>query len=435
MCANATRLPTQGAPLAVSRDDATAILAAVRDAVAYIEFAPNGTVLDANSHFLETVGHPREDVIGQHHRMFCDPAYVRSMEYRQFWQQLAAGESHAGTFPRVTRAGETIWLEATYFPVRDARGEVYKVVIIASNVTGKMETLHDQAAVFEALDRSQAVIEFTPDGTILKANDNFLQAVGYPLEHIQGQHHRMFCDDAFYRENPNFWRDLAGGRFMSGKFRRFKSSGEEIWLEATYNPILDDQGRTVKVIKFATDITASVHMAERTREASAIACEMAQKTADGAQRGEASLEANATNSEQIRQHVAETKSAIDRLNAEARSIESIIETIRSVAETTKMLSLNAAIEAARAGEQGRGFAVVAQEVRKLASDTRDATSQIAEVIHGNLQGTQAIAERIDTVNKVAEQGRQQVLSVQQIMAEIREGASHVVQSVSSIPRI
>ncbi|WP_019024421.1 MULTISPECIES: PAS domain-containing methyl-accepting chemotaxis protein [unclassified Thioalkalivibrio] len=434
MFARIARLPTKGARTPVTPTDTSAILGAIRDAVAYIEFTPDGTVLEANSNFLDTVGHSREAVVGQHHRMFCDAAYARSIEYRQFWRQLASGNSHAGTFPRITRAGNTIWLEATYFPVRDADGEVYKVVKIASDVTAKMETLQDQAAVFEALDRSLAVIEFTPDGTILKANDNFLQAVGYRLQEIQGQHHRMFCDDDFYRQNPNFWQELARGRFMSGKFRRFKSSGEELWLEATYNPILDEQGRTVKVVKFATDITTSVHMAERTREASAIACEMAQKTADGAKRGEASLEANVANSEQIRQQVAQTKSAIDQLNAEARNIESIIETIRNVAETTKMLSLNAAIEAARAGAQGHGFAVVAQEVRKLASSTRDATSQIAEVIHGNLQSTQGIAERIDTVNQVAEQGRQQVLSVQQIMAEIREGASHVVESVSSIPR-
>ncbi|WP_019594170.1 PAS domain S-box protein [Thioalkalivibrio sp. ALM2T] len=410
-----------------------AVLDAVREAVAYIEFTPRGQVLDTNELFLKTIGHPREDVIGQHHRMFCSPEYARSLQYRDFWRRLAAGESHTGTFPRVTRTGETIWLEATYFPVRDTQGQVEKIAKIAYDVTEKQEQLRDQAAVFTALDRSMAVIEFTPEGEILKANDNFLQAVGYNLDDIHGQHHRIFCDDTFYRDHPDFWERLAQGQLMSGKFRRLKANGQELWLEATYNPILDQQGQVEKVIKFATDITASVHTAQRTREASAVAHDMAQKTAASARNGEESLRLNAQHTDQIRTEVREAQEAVERLNAEARDIESIIETIRTVAETTRMLSLNAAIEAARAGEQGRGFAVVAQEVRKLAANTREATTRIAEVLNGNLERTREIAERIGTVREVAEQADAQVQAVQGIVSEIREGANLVVESVSSIP--
>ncbi|WP_038054084.1 PAS domain-containing methyl-accepting chemotaxis protein [Thioalkalivibrio sp. ALJ1] len=411
----------------------TPVLEAIREAVAYIEFTPRGQILEANDLFLKTVGHAREAVLGQHHRMFCSPEYARSMPYRDFWRRLATGEPQSGTFPRVTHDGETLWLEATYFPVRNAQGQVEKIAKIAYDVTEKQEQLRDQAAVFTALDRSMAVIEFTPGGEILKANDNFLEAVGYRREEIQGQHHRLFCDDAFYREHPDFWERLARGRFVSGKFRRLKASGEELWLEATYNPILDPQGRVEKVIKFATDITASVHTAQRTREASSVAHDMARKTAESAHNGEESLRLNAQHTDQIRTEVRAAQDAVERLNAEARDIESIIETIRTVAETTRMLSLNAAIEAARAGEQGRGFAVVAQEVRRLAANTREATTRIAEVLNGNLDRTREIAARIDTVRSVAEQAGTQVKAVQDIVNEIREGANLVVESVSSIP--
>ncbi|AKJ95475.1 chemotaxis protein [Thioalkalivibrio versutus] len=411
-----------------------AVLDAIREAVAYIEFTPRGQILDTNELFLKTIGHPREDVIGQHHRMFCSPEYARSLQYRDFWRRLAAGESHTGTFPRVTRTGETIWLEATYFPVRDTQGQVEKIAKLAYDVTEKQEQLRDQAAVFTALDRSMAVIEFTPEGEILKANENFLQAVGYNLDDIRGQHHRIFCDETFYRDHPDFWERLAQGQLMSGKFRRLKANGQELWLEATYNPILDQQGRVEKVIKFATDITVSVHTAQRTREASAVAHDMARKTADHARSGEDSLRLNAQHTVQIRAEVTSTQEAVERLNAEARNIESIIETIRTVAETTRMLSLNAAIEAARAGEQGRGFAVVAQEVRKLAASTSEATTRIAEVINSNLERTREIADRIDTVREVAEQADAQVQTVQGIVDEIRDGANLVVESISSIPR-
>ncbi|WP_018876349.1 PAS domain S-box protein [Thioalkalivibrio sp. ALE31] len=426
--------PSRADAAAASDAPANPVLDAIREAVAYIEFTPRGQVLDANERFLQAVGHNREDVIGQHHRMFCSPEYARSLEYRDFWRRLAAGESRAGTFPRVTRSGETLWLEATYFPVRDAHGRVEKVAKLAYDVTERQAQLRDQAAVFTALDRSMAVIEFTPDGVILKANDNFLRAVGYDLDAIRGQHHRMFCDEAFYRDHPDFWERLAYGQLMSGKFRRLTASGEELWLEATYNPILDEHGRVEKVIKFATDITASVHTAERTREATAVAHEMAQKTAEHARRGADSLQQNARHTEQIRSEVSGTQEAVERLNAEARNIESIIETIRTVAETTRMLSLNAAIEAARAGEQGRGFAVVAQEVRKLAANTSEATTRIAEVINGNLERTREIGERIETVREIAEQADAQVQTVQGIVDEIHDGANLVVESVASIPR-
>jgi len=415
--------------------ETSAVLDAVKSSVAYIEFSPQGNIIEANDHFLSTVGYGRDTVVGAHHRMFCDPAYVTSGEYRSFWDKLRRGESHAGTFPRRRANGERLWLEATYFPVTDAMGQVVKVVKIASDVTKRHEQMRDQGAVFQALDRSMAVISFTPEGEILDANRNFLDTVGYTAEEVRGRHHRIFCDDAFYRDNPRFWEELADGRFMSGKFRRVRSDGSEVWLEATYNPILDGQGRTVKVIKFASDITESVHAAHKIQDASAVAYTMAQQTADNASRGSESLSASVQTSGQIRQLIDEARAVIDKLNAESKSIETIVATISGVAAQTNLLALNAAIEAARAGEQGRGFAVVADEVRQLAARTSKATEEIAKVIHGNLERTADIVTRIEHVSEAAEKGRLQVVSVENIVAEIRDGATHVVELVSSIPKV
>ena len=411
---------------------ARAVIEAVRDSVTYIEFAPDGTIRDANERFLETVGRARSDLIGAHHRILCDADYAASTAYRTFWDRLRLGESHSGTFPRRRANGERLWLEATYFPVRGEQGEVNRVVKIASDVTARAEQLRDHEAVFDALDRSMAVISFTPSGEILDANRNFLDAVGYSLDEVRGRHHRMFCDEAFYRDNPDFWERLAGGAFRSGRFRRRRSNGDELWLEATYNPVFDHDGNVEKVIKFATDVTAAVHAAEQTRDASALAYSTAQQTADIAARGADSLRTSIETSEQIRELIAEAKGVIGNLDAESKNIETIVATISAVADQTNLLALNAAIEAARAGEQGRGFAVVADEVRQLAARTSTATTEIAEVIHGNLEFTGDIVQRIERASRVADLGREQVRSVEAIVAEIHEGATHVLDSVSSI---
>ncbi|MCL7750086.1 PAS domain-containing methyl-accepting chemotaxis protein [Guyparkeria hydrothermalis] len=411
-----------------------AVLDAVRDSVAYIEFSPDGHVLDVNARFLETVGRSRGEVIGAHHRLFCDDDYAASTAYQRFWEILRSGESHSGTFPRVTAGGDRLWLEATYFPVKSADGRVERVVKIASDVTERAEELREHEAMFKALDRSMAVISFTPDGTIIDANRNFLDTVGYSREQVRGKHHRMFCDDAFYREHPDFWSELADGAFRSGRFRRYRANGAEVWLEATYNPIFDEDGRVEKVIKFATDVTEAVLAAEQTRDASSVAYSTAQQTADIAARGADSLRTSIETSEQIRDLIAEAKAVIGNLNDESKNIETIVATISAVADQTNLLALNAAIEAARAGEQGRGFAVVADEVRQLAARTSAATGEIAEVIRGNLDYTGDIVQRIENASRVADLGREQVRSVEAIVEEIREGASHVLDSVSSIPR-
>ena len=233
---------------------------AIHRSQAVIEFELDGTIITANDNFLETVGYRLEEIQGRHHSLFIDPALGASAEYKQFWADLKEGQSKSGEFQRFGKGGREIWIEASYNPILDADLLPFKVVKYAVDVTKRKQENADLSGQLEAISKSQAVIEFNLDGTIITANDNFVKTVGYRLEEIKGQHHRLFVspDYANSPEYAQFWRDLSNGQHSSGRYQRFGKGGEEIWIEASYNPILDQNGRPFKVVKFATDITESV---------------------------------------------------------------------------------------------------------------------------------------------------------------------------------
>lgn len=225
---------------------------------AMIHFMPDGTILEANENFLSVMGYSLEEIEKKHHRMFLDPAYAASEAYRSFWKDLARGEFKSGEFMRVTKSGAEVWIQATYNPVRDSNGNVYRIVKFATDITKEKMKSADAQGQLTAIHRSQAVIHFDLDGTILEANDNFLKAVGYTLDEIKGRHHSIFVasDERETQDYKAFWKQLGAGRFMAGDFKRIAKGGDEIWIHATYNPILDAAGRPFKVVKFASDITA-----------------------------------------------------------------------------------------------------------------------------------------------------------------------------------
>ncbi|MEM1355085.1 MAG: methyl-accepting chemotaxis protein [Planctomycetota bacterium] len=238
--------------------DYTGQVEAIRRSQAVIEFELDGTITFANENFLQTVGYRLDEIVGKHHRMFADPEYAASAEYQQFWDRLARGEFFSGEFRRLGKGGKEIWIQASYNPILDESNKPFKVVKYASDITEQKLASADSAGQINAIGKSQAVIEFTPDGTILNANDNFLGAVGYTLAEIQGQHHRIFCDPAYTKtpEYSQFWAKLAGGEYEAGEFKRFGKDGSEIWIQASYNPIMDMSGKVFKVVKYASDITA-----------------------------------------------------------------------------------------------------------------------------------------------------------------------------------
>ena len=447
--------------------DARAKCAALDKSQAVIEFAPDGTIITANQNFLNTVGYSLAEIRGKHHAMFLIPTERESADYKGFWPALARGEFSTGQFRRVAKGGREIWLEASYNPLTDGRGRVYKVVKYATDITASKAAAADMMGKLQAISRSQAVIEFELDGTIITANENFLTVMGYRLEEIVGKHHAMFADpadrdSAAYRA---FWAKLGSGEYEAGQFRRLGKEGREVWIEATYNPILDASGRPWKVVKFATDITArkqenarlatgfesGVQRLVRDVAGSAAGMEQtAQSMAAAAEQSNQQAAMVAAAAEQLSGSVAEIArqigdssgvigSAVDEakrseamvaeLVAAAEKIGQVTKIISEIAAQTNLLALNATIEAARAGEAGKGFAVVASEVKNLASQTAKATEEIAQQIQEIQESSGATASAIRQIGTVIDQvnGISSSISdaVEQQSAATREIAANI----------
>ncbi len=246
----------------MEQQELQAVTAALNRVQAVIEFDLQGRILHANENFLQTVGYRLDEIQGQHHRMFCEPDYTASNAYRDFWAKLGRGEFDSGEYKRLGKGGREVWIRASYNPVFDANGVAYKVIKFATDVTADRTRQAEFEGKVRAMDIAQAVIEFNLDGTVITANDNFLKTLGYSLDEIRGKHHRMFCEQDYAAGNEyrDFWAKLNRGEFDAGRYKRIGRGGREIWIQATYNPILDANGRPYKVVKFATDITQQVEL-------------------------------------------------------------------------------------------------------------------------------------------------------------------------------
>ena len=224
---------------------------------AVIEFDLEGSILTANDNFLNAMGYSLSEIKGQHHRLFVDSEYARSSDYKAFWQRLGQGKFDSGEYKRLAKGGKEIWIQASYNPVFDENNKPVKVIKFATDITKQKLQTADFAGQIDAISKSQAVIEFNMDGTIITANDNFLNAVGYSLDEVKGQHHSMFAEPEYANgsEYQQFWQQLNKGKFDAGEYKRLGKGGKEIWIQASYNPIFDMNGKPFKVVKYATDIT------------------------------------------------------------------------------------------------------------------------------------------------------------------------------------
>lgn len=467
---------------------AKAVLAALGRSLAIIEFDTSGKILSANENFCTAMGYTADQVIGKHHSMFCEPSYANSDDYRQFWKNLAAGRFDKRQYKRIANGGQEVWIEASYNPVM-AGGSVKSVVKLATVITETKRKASEDAGKLEAISRVQAIIEFTPTGDIITANQNFLDAVGYKLEEIQGKHHRIFCEDSV-RNDPSyneFWRTLAGGTFTAAEYKRLSKSGKPIWIQASYNPIFDENGKVFKIVKYATDVTdrvvavddlaasltalangdltgtisvpftptlervrhdlnasleklqgamrdvakstssitmgareisdATDNLARRTEQqaaaleqTSAALHEITRTVAQNAERAEESgrLVANTkADAEQSGLIVGKAIDAMGRISQSSSEIGNIIGVIDDIAFQTNLLALNAGVEAARAGEAGKGFAVVAQEVRELAQRSANAAKEIKTLINTSAsqvkEGVDLVGETGNALSKIVGQ--------------------------------
>lgn len=237
--------------------DASAYIEAISRVQAVIEFDLKGNILTANDNFLQTLGYDLDEVVGRHHRMFCEPEYTETSEYRDFWERLGKGNFEANEYKRIAKDGSHVWINASYNPVLDSNGSPKKIVKFATDVTQTKTMAAEQQALVDALGRVQAIIEFNLDGTIIKANKNFLDTLGYKLNEIVGKHHRIFCDVEYTNssEYQEFWARLGRGQHDTGEYKRINKDGEDVWINASYNPVYDADGNPIKIVKFATDIT------------------------------------------------------------------------------------------------------------------------------------------------------------------------------------
>jgi len=235
-------------------------LAAIGKSQAVIEFGLDGIIINANENFLTTVGYQLDEIRGKHHRIFVEPSLHNSHEYRQFWEKLARGEYDSGQYKRIAKGGREVWIQASYNAIMDANNRPYKVVKFATDITEDVARNADFSGQLAAIGKSQAVIEFDLRGHILTANENFLATVGYRLDEIVGQHHRLFVDPSSHSSNEyrQFWEKLARGEYDSGQYKRIAKGGREVWIQASYNAIMDADNRPFKVVKYATDITKDV---------------------------------------------------------------------------------------------------------------------------------------------------------------------------------
>lgn len=404
------------------KENLQAILNALQESTAIIEFTPDGTILTANTPFQKTVGYSLNEIEGQHHRMFVPSDIANSPEYSQFWQRLERGEFISGKFKRKTKQGNTLWLEASYNPILDNTGQVVKVIKLAYDVTDQVNTDREANAQLQAIGRVMAVIEFSMDSTILTANDNFCQTMGYSLDEIKGQKHKLFAPPgvAESSEYKDFWDKLNRGEFVAGTFKRVNKKGETVWLEASYNPILDENGQPYKVVKYATDVGQNQNMQQLRNVVSEVIRIM-----------QASASGDLTQS--MDPEIVDAKDSmfapeIDHLNTGlTQMLERLTDVIQQATEATKI------VETATQ-EVSQGSLDLSQRVQQQASAVEETSATMEEInstVTNNADNTQKASRLAIDVQQKSAQSSEIMNSTIEAMMTIQE-SSHKISDIVTL---
>ena len=410
------------------------VLGALDRSTAIVHLGLDGKVIKANPLFGDIFGLRPQELEGQPHAMLCVPDYAASAQYQDFWRRLSAGETFGGLFQRRHKDGHLVWLRATYNPVFNAAGKVTRIVKLASDVTAQVEDRLRSAGVLEAIDRSMAVIAFSPDGHIQHANGNFLQCMGYQLDDVLGQHHRMFCtrDYAASPAYASFWDGLRQGRYHQGQVQRVSRQGRTVWLEASYNPVFTQEGTVSGVVKVATDITDKVMQGQARQQGVDTAYQIAHETQGLSTQSGHTVQQAVPRIEALAAAFEDAVQRVTALGRQTQGIGATVGAIRRVADQTNLLALNAAVEAARAGESGRGFAVVAGEVRQLAANSKAATDDISQTIAAIQTEVAALTATMQAGLATVQEGVVLANQAVQSMELIQQDARKVVDAVQAL---
>jgi methyl-accepting chemotaxis protein len=404
----------------IERQNMRGLFSAIDESYAYIEFDLNGNVLSANKNFLTTLGYQLTEIQGRHHRMFVDPAYAGTHAYTQFWSDLNAGMAKNDVFKRVHRSGTDIWIQAVYAPVKDEMGRVIKVVKIATDITAERLKAADSAGQLDAISKAQAVIEFDLSGRILSANENFCATLGYQLAEMKGQHHSMFAEPV-YRASPEyraFWEKLGRGEYDAGQYKRVAKSGKEIWIQASYNPILDLNGKPFKVVKYATDITAQIRASEVLQRAVQEVQEVVIATKDN----------DLTKRIPLGGKTGEIEQLCSGVNGLIDSMSGVIATISEAAGT-----ITTAV-----GEITSGTDDLSRRTEKQASsleETSASMEEIASTIRLNAENAQEANKLAVNARTLAASGGEIVTHAVVAMSRIEEGSTKVSDIIGVIDEI
>ncbi|HEU0197817.1 MAG TPA: PAS domain S-box protein, partial [Nevskiaceae bacterium] len=378
-------------------------LKAIGKSMAVISFRPDGTILDANENFCKAVGYTRDELVGHPHSMLVAPEERDSPAYRAHWENLRGGQYQAGQFKRIGKGGTEVWIQASYNPILDADGKVCKVVKFATDITEQKRRNADYEGQLAAIGKSQAVISFKLDGTILDANENFCKALGYTREELVGHPHSMLVSPE-ERDSPAYrahWENLRGGQYQAGQFRRIGKGGQEVWIQASYNPILDASGKPFKVVKYATDITAEVHA----KHALEHAVEQTQAVVTAAQDGDLTQR-------------------IDT-NGKTGSIKSLCEGVNSLVE-------NMAAVVGRIKTSASAIDVAAREIAAGNTDLSSRTEEQAASLEETASSMEELTSTVKQNAENAKQANQLAIGASDVATKGGSVVSEVVTTMSAI---
>jgi methyl-accepting chemotaxis protein len=392
-------------------------IAAIGKVMGVIEFDLKGNILSVNDNFAAVTGYSAQEIVGNHHSMFATPEYKNSTEYKQFWQQLAQGVANDGQYKRIGKGGREIWLQASYNPIFDMDGKPFKVVKYATDITREKLQYADFSGQIAAISKVMGVIEFDLKGNILAVNDNFAAVTGYSAQQIVGNHHSMFVGSA-YKNSPEykqFWENLGRGQPDSGQYQRVGKGGKEIWLQATYNPIFDMDGKPFKVVKYATDISAKIKETHAMKQA---VDDVVRYTQTG----------DLTHRIPTADKSGEIKQLCEGINIIIDAMTGILSTIKTSGATIYL----------SASEISMGNNDLSQRTEEQASsleETAASLEEIAATVRHNAENAKQANLMTSKASEVANKGSEVFTKVVQTMAEISESSSHIEEILTVIDSI